>query len=107
LIRWVPLLKNIKAKEQQTFERYIIKMKPITLLFTTLLALVASVQGFVPIQRSPFTTSLKVEADIDPDDIVARRIIVQGDVQGGYYRSCVKNEVSNLYGYIFITNTGE
>jgi hypothetical protein len=85
-------------------------MKPITLLFTTLLALVASVQGFVPIQRSPFTTSsLKAEADIDPDDIVARRIIVQGDVQGGYYRSCVRNEVSNyLCGYNkFILDTGK
>ena len=29
----------------------------------------------------------------DPDEIVARRIIVKGDVQGGYYRSCVLNEV--------------
>ena len=29
----------------------------------------------------------------DPNDIVARRIIVKGNVQGGYYRSCVLNEV--------------
>jgi len=29
----------------------------------------------------------------DDDEIVAKRIIVKGDVQGGYYRSCVKNEV--------------
>ena len=28
------------------------------------------------------------------DDIVAKRIVVKGDVQGGYYRSCVLNEVS-------------
>jgi hypothetical protein len=27
------------------------------------------------------------------DDYVAKRIIVKGDVQGGYYRSCVLNEV--------------
>jgi hypothetical protein len=27
------------------------------------------------------------------NDMIARRIIVTGDVQGGYYRSCVLNEV--------------
>ena len=31
------------------------------------------------------------------NEIVARRIIVQGDVQGGYYRSCVLNEVCSMY----------
>jgi hypothetical protein len=30
----------------------------------------------------------------DANEIIARRIIVVGDVDGGYYRSCVKNEVS-------------
>ena len=34
--------------------------------------------------------------DADPNEIVARRIIVTGDVAGGYYRSCVKNEVRSL-----------
>ena len=29
----------------------------------------------------------------DPSEVIARRIIVVGDVDGGYYRSCVKNEV--------------
>ncbi len=29
----------------------------------------------------------------DPAEVIARRIIVAGDVQGGYYRACVKNEV--------------
>ena len=29
----------------------------------------------------------------DSAEIVARRIVVKGDVQGGYYRSCVLNEV--------------
>ena len=33
---------------------------------------------------------------MDANEIIARRIIVVGDVDGGYYRSCVKNEVSNL-----------
>mmetsp|Transcript_127530 Transcript_127530/g.366885 ORF Transcript_127530/g.366885 Transcript_127530/m.366885 type:complete len:143 (+) Transcript_127530:109-537(+) len=32
----------------------------------------------------------------DPEEIVARRIIVKGDVQGGYYRSCVLNEAGRF-----------
>lgn len=35
------------------------------------------------------------ENDQSSGEIVARRIIVKGDVQGGYYRSCVLNEVSD------------
>ena len=31
--------------------------------------------------------------DTKQNEIVARRIIVKGDVQGGYYRACVSNEV--------------
>lgn len=30
---------------------------------------------------------------VDADEVVARRIVVVGDVHGGYYRSCVRNEV--------------
>jgi hypothetical protein len=29
----------------------------------------------------------------DSSEVIARKIIVTGDVDGGYYRSCVKNEV--------------
>ena len=29
----------------------------------------------------------------DPSDIIAKKITVTGDVDGGYFRSCVKNEV--------------
>jgi hypothetical protein len=36
------------------------------------------------------------------DDVVARRIVVKGAVQGGYYRSCVRNEVSSLTSYLSI-----
>ncbi|KAL7463165.1 hypothetical protein ACHAXS_003544 [Conticribra weissflogii] len=32
----------------------------------------------------------------DPAEVIARRIIVTGDVQGGYYRACVKNEASRF-----------
>ena len=46
----------------------------------------------------PSITALHAEGDdggaADPGDIIARKIIVVGDVDGGYYRSCVKNEVS-------------
>ena len=33
------------------------------------------------------------------DAIVARRIVVKGDVQGGYYRTCVLNEVRYMGRY--------
>ncbi|KAL3827617.1 hypothetical protein ACHAXA_000490 [Cyclostephanos tholiformis] len=33
---------------------------------------------------------------VDPSEIIARRIVVTGDVNGGYYRSCVKNEASRF-----------
>ena len=32
----------------------------------------------------------------EPSEVIARKIIVRGDVDGGYYRSCVKNEVSRV-----------
>ena len=35
--------------------------------------------------------------ETDPKEIIARRIIVEGDVEGGYYRSCVRNEVGNQH----------
>lgn len=35
-------------------------------------------------------------AAADNSEIIARRIIVIGDVQGGYYRSCVLNEASRF-----------
>lgn len=50
-----------------------------------------TLQNVVP---SPAATTL--QATNDDDDLVAKRIIVSGDVQGGYYRACVINEVSTL-----------
>eukprot|EP01082_Thalassiosira_pseudonana_P012337 g11057.t1 g11057 contig48:52043-53138(+) len=32
----------------------------------------------------------------DPNETIARRIVVTGDVAGGYYRSCVKNEAKRF-----------
>ena len=63
-------------------------------LFLALLT-VSAVTAFVPITRTSLPpTLLRAEASsVDPNEVVARRIIVSGDVQGGYYRSCVQNEV--------------
>eukprot|EP00804_Cyclotella_cryptica_P028935 CCRYP_020986-RB/>CCRYP_020986-RB protein AED:0.31 eAED:0.38 QI:188/1/0.5/1/1/1/2/0/145 len=35
-------------------------------------------------------------ADLDPNEAIARRIVVTGDVCGGYYRSCVTNEAKRF-----------
>jgi hypothetical protein len=40
------------------------------------------------------TASDASSAGQDVKEVIARRLIVTGNVQGGYYRSCVKNEVS-------------
>merc|ERR1712232_1435821 len=32
----------------------------------------------------------------DSSEVVAKRIVVRGDVQGGYYRSCVLNEAGRF-----------
>ena len=39
----------------------------------------------------------------DADEIIARKIVVCGDVDGGYYRSCVKNEVSTQVNIVYIS----
>jgi acylphosphatase len=61
-----------------------------------------------PQRRSlPTTTQLQTQSSLASNDsenhnesisneIVARRVIVQGDVQGGYYRSCVLNEAGKF-----------
>ncbi|KAG7353709.1 acylphosphatase [Nitzschia inconspicua] len=45
---------------------------------------------------SASSTSQSGENMNDPNEIVARRIVVEGDVQGGYYRSCVLNEAGRF-----------
>ena len=73
------------------------------------MALSVSVEGFVPTTKvlpapiMPTTSSLFAENGASDDEIVGRRIIVKGDVNGGYYRSCVLNEVSQLVIVGFIT----
>lgn len=41
-------------------------------------------------------SSASPDSASDPNDIIARRIVVNGDVQGGYYRSCVRNEAGRF-----------
>jgi len=76
------------------------------LLFAVLLcssSWLVQVQAFVsPIypssQHHAFDFRVAAESetgDNDPNEIVARRISLEGDVAGGYYRSCVRNEVKN------------
>lgn len=64
-----------------------------------LLVTVSWAWAFVPLasqQTVAFSTRCFMSDDSqndDPNDIIAKRIIVTGDVQGGYYRSCILNEV--------------
>ena len=72
--------------------------KKVYFLLALILAVAVSVHGFLPAQTTRFSHNVQVFAgdeSNDPDEIVARRIIVKGDVQGGYYRSCVLNEVGD------------
>lgn len=45
------------------------------------------------VNRRPTLLGATASDGKDPDEIIATRIVVTGDVNGGYYRSCVKNEV--------------
>lgn len=73
-----------------------------------LFLLIAGVRSFAPtptnlsltigssFEKLPTTTSLSSEeSDFnDPEQIVGKKIIVKGDVNGGYVRTCIRNEVS-------------
>jgi len=41
-------------------------------------------------------TEFFLSSNVDDSDLIARKIIVVGDVQGGYYRSCVLNEAGRF-----------
>lgn len=43
--------------------------------------------------RSAVSSSAATADRLDPQEIVARTIRLKGDVQGGYFRACVLNEV--------------
>lgn len=67
-------------------------MKQFLFVLFTLLATAS--QGFAPSRQHQRWTALRAGDGEDPNEIIARRIKVKGAVQGGYYRSCVNNEVS-------------
>lgn len=47
-------------------------------------------------QSQLYSYSYSSPSDSDPQELIARRIVVTGAVSGGYYRSCVKNEGSRF-----------
>lgn len=71
------------------------------LLLLVLFSIVISSMGFAPIANlqqtstnmAPLRESAAGGGGGDPSDIIAKKITVTGDVDGGYFRSCVKNEV--------------
>ena len=72
----------------------------VSVLVVLLLCCSSSVNAFISPRCSSqpaFGTYISAgSSDNDPNEIVAKRIIVEGDVQGGYYRSCVRNEAGRF-----------
>jgi hypothetical protein len=110
---------NLRSKQERkspfafpdkvsTVAMMMIRHTSILFLACALLALVSSASAFSSIAppstrlsmstvRAATESSSSTEATTegnDPSELVAKRITVVGDVQGGYYRACVKNEVS-------------
>mmetsp|Transcript_4640 Transcript_4640/g.6033 ORF Transcript_4640/g.6033 Transcript_4640/m.6033 type:complete len:156 (-) Transcript_4640:228-695(-) len=86
-------------------------MKNILSVFLTLSIVFASVTAFTPSTSTPNTiyigtsrsvsfrqnsSILKATEGDSVNDIIGRRIIVKGDVNGGYIRTCVQNEASRF-----------
>ena len=76
-------------------------------LLLILLSIASSTFGFTannPSQKNQrltppsarYAAASTTEKGGDPSEVIARKITVCGDVDGGYYRSCVKNEVCLL-----------
>eukprot|EP00984_Skeletonema_dohrnii_P032753 scaffold27403_cov94-Skeletonema_dohrnii-CCMP3373.AAC.1 len=75
-------------------------------LLLILLSIASSTFGFTanPSQKNQRLTppsarcaaASTTEGGGDPSEVIARKITVCGDVDGGYYRSCVKNEGSRF-----------
>mmetsp|Transcript_30601 Transcript_30601/g.52377 ORF Transcript_30601/g.52377 Transcript_30601/m.52377 type:complete len:158 (-) Transcript_30601:312-785(-) len=53
-------------------------------------------QRLTPPSAARYATASTTEGGGDPSEVIARKIVVCGDVDGGYYRSCVKNEGSRF-----------
>lgn len=68
----------------------------IGLLLITLAMLVNVGESFIAFAPKRQLTSLNAESANDPAEIVGRRILVKGDVNGGYVRTCIQNEVRTV-----------
>jgi len=87
--------RKIKKRQRQS------NMNRVHAILTLILALTFSLVGaFAPTLAStnrlafqPRKLAATEGSSADESEVIARRIIVTGDVQGGYYRSCVLNEV--------------
>ena len=69
---------------------------PSLILIISYTLLVGAFSPFPSLSQSRVFITYLAEGPGEFSDMVARRIIVTGDVHGGYYRSCVKNEVRIL-----------
>mmetsp|Transcript_11277 Transcript_11277/g.15800 ORF Transcript_11277/g.15800 Transcript_11277/m.15800 type:complete len:144 (+) Transcript_11277:116-547(+) len=74
--------------------------KFLSILSLAVLACATTVtQAFVAPTTLRFAANTKLYSSsdaADPNEVVGRRIIVTGDVQGGYYRACVNNEAGKF-----------
>jgi hypothetical protein len=81
------------AAHNKTGEELIAMLRPLVVPWVAFI-LLSKACAFIPIQRpQPSLMALKAG---DANEVVAARIKIEGDVQGGYYRACVKNEVRKV-----------
>jgi acylphosphatase len=83
-------------------------MKSYLFILSLLLVLTMSVIGYAPLEAGAILRAERLVtasrrfmtqangSEGEDQDIIARRIVVTGDVQGGYYRSCVLNEAGRF-----------
>mmetsp|Transcript_19708 Transcript_19708/g.29172 ORF Transcript_19708/g.29172 Transcript_19708/m.29172 type:complete len:144 (-) Transcript_19708:414-845(-) len=74
-------------------------MRSVTLVFLLSLVSIGDILAFSPTHSLSRHYQVALSAASDgsgTDDIVAKRIKLTGDVNGGYYRACVLNEASRF-----------
>lgn len=65
-------------------------------LFCIFLFQICTVSPFSFVYEQVKRPTISLAMSTGKDEVVACHIIVKGDVNGGYYRSCVKNEASRF-----------
>lgn len=82
-------------KSTKTVNSTIAKALPLLCMYLFQTLFVSSF-SFVSLQAKRPAIFLSMGVESDMNEVVACNIVVKGDVNGGYYRSCVKNEASNF-----------